>query len=162
MKKHGVGLLAFLVLGLISYPAAAQEWDIYESEEFDLQFSIPADWETVVEEDMITAAGDGIVFVLGAVKDESISTLELFEIQVDALEVEAEGEYEELELAGGIQAVIGSGPAVIDGEVVALILLAATLDENNYIAYIFVDPEMYDAYEDLMVEVITSMQPLDR
>lgn len=161
MNTRSISLfLLAVVVGFSALPASAQEWITYESETFDLQFNLPAGWETEVDGETLTATGAGIVFVLTAVKDASISTAELFEIQVETLDMEADGEYEEIELRGGILGVLGSGAGVIEEEVVGMILLAATLDENNYLAYIFALPETFDYYQDTMVEVITSLAPL--
>lgn len=148
-----------IFFGLLTVPASAQDWVTYESEAFDIQFDIPDCWETEIEDEMLTATGEGIVFVLTAVKDESVSTKELFDIQVETMNMEAEGEYEEIELPGGILGVIGSGSGVIDGEVVGVILLAATLDDNNYLVYIFADPDAFEKNEAVMVDIITSLAP---
>ena len=159
-KRYNTALLLALLVGLSTVPATAQEWITYESDVFDLQFDLPARWATEVDGETLTSTGEGIVFVLTAVKEASISTEELFNIQVETLDIDAEGDYEEIELRGGILGVIGSGAGVIEGEVVGLILLAATLDENNYLAYIFATPETFEQSEDTMVEIITSLAPL--
>jgi len=151
--------LVFSLCIIIS--ANAQSWITYESEEFDLQFEIPGYWSTSVDDETIISEGDGIVFVLSAMKESSVSTYELFEIQVETLDMDAEGEYEEIDLEGGIHGIIGYGIADIEGEEGALILLAATLDENNYLAYIFCDPEYFEDNEDIMVDIITSLAPYD-
>jgi len=138
----------------------AQDWVTIESEEFDVQFDIPENWEIEMDGDTVTAFGNGIFFVLAAVKDDSISTEELFEIQVEQLEVDSEGEVEEVELRGGILGLLGAGAGVIDGEVVGIMLLAATMDENNYLAYIFAAPAKFERKADLLADVITSLAPL--
>lgn len=143
-----------------SIPATAQSLTTFESKEFDVQFDIPSHWETEVDGETLVAAGDGIVFVITAVKESSVSTEELFSIQVDNLGMDAEGEYEHIELNGGIQGVIGSGAATLDDEPIGVILLAATLDDNNYLAYIFAEPNVFEQHGDTMVEIITSLAPL--
>ena len=145
----------------VFFSTSAQSWTTYESEEFDLQFEIPDYWSTVVDDETVISEGDGIVFVLTAMKESSISTYELFEIQVETLDLDADGEFEEIDLEGGIHGIIGYGIADMDGEEGALILLAATLDENNYLAYIFCDPEYFEDNEDIMVDVITSLAPYE-
>lgn len=161
LNRFNFGGLLLLVLFLVPGTASvhAQDWITYSSSKFDLQFMIPDYWKTTVNGDMLVSEGDGIIFVLTAVKDESLSTLELFEIQVETLDMEVEGEYEEIDLTGGIQAVLGAGAAIIEGEAGGIVLLAATLDENNYLAYIYAEPDVYEEYEDVMVDIITSLEP---
>ncbi len=131
-----------------------------ESEEFEIQFAIPESWETEVDGDTVTSYGNGVVFVLTAVKDNSISTEELFEIQIENLDMDTEGEVEEIELAGGIIGMLGGGAGIIEGEVAVVMLLAATLDDNNYLAYVFAKPKKFDKFEDTIIDVITSLEPL--
>jgi hypothetical protein len=151
-------LLAFLI-GLAASPALAQSWVTYDSEKFDIQFAVPDYWSTDVDGDLLVSEGDGVVFVLTAVKEGSISTEELFFIQVDNLDMDSEIEYEEVEMRGGMLGIIGSGAGTIEGQVVGVILLAATFDENNYLAYIFATPESFEAQEGVMVDVLTSLAP---
>lgn len=160
MKKLPFVLLivAFLI-GLSASPALAQEWVAYDSEEFDIQFAVPDTWSTEVDGDLLISEGDGVVFVLTAVKEGSISTEELFFIQVDNLDMDSEIEYEEVEMRGGMLGIIGSGAGTIEGQVVGVILLAATYDENNYLAYVFATPESFEYHEDVMVNVLTSLAP---
>ncbi|MFT5470275.1 MAG: hypothetical protein ACI8UO_005402 [Verrucomicrobiales bacterium] len=155
-------LFLFITSSFFCLPSLshAQKMEIIESEEFDIQFEIPTNWELEIEEDSVAAFGNGIVFVITAVKDDSITTKELFEIQVETLEMESEGEVEEVELKGGIHGMLGGGAGVIDGDVVGLVLLAATLDENNYLAYIFAEPKKFERQKDLIFNVITSLAPL--
>ncbi len=138
----------------------AQDWVVMESEEFDVQFEVPANWETEAEGDTVTSYGNGIVFVLTAVKDDSISTEDLFYAQVDALDIDSEGEIDDIELRGGILGILGAGVGEIDGEVVGIMLLAATMDDNNYLAYIFAAPRKFERKADLIADVITSLAPL--
>lgn len=160
MKKNVSALVLFtLLLGPVASPILAQGWDTFASEEFDLQFDLPSNWLVEVDGETVIAEGNGIVFVLGAVKDASISTKELFDIQVETLDMDAEGTYDEIELEGGILGIIGSGAGVVNEEVVGIILLAATLDENNYLAYIFAPPNVFQQNEETMVDVITSLVP---
>jgi hypothetical protein len=137
----------------------AQSWVTYDSEKFDIQFAVPDYWSTDVDGDLLVSEGDGVVFVLTAVKEGSISTEELFFIQVDNLDMDSEIEYEEVEMRGGMLGIIGSGAGTIEGQVVGVILLAATFDENNYLAYIFATPESFEAQEGVMVDVLTSLAP---
>ncbi len=161
MKKLcRIAFSLLLLAGCTASYATAQAWDTYASEEFDIQFDVPSGWITEVDGDILISTGDGIVLVVAAVKDESISTQDLFKLQVESLDLEAEGEYEEIELLGGMLGIIGSGAGVIEGEVVGIILLAATLDENNYVAYIYALPEAFDEHQDTMVDIITSLAPL--
>lgn len=138
----------------------SQDWVTIESEEFDVQFDIPETWEVEIDGDTVTAFGNGIIFVLTAVKDDSISTEELFEIQVEELEIESEGEVEEIELRGGIIGLFGAGAGIIDDEVMGIMLLAATMDENNYLAYVFAAPKKFERKSDLIADIITSLAPL--
>jgi hypothetical protein len=73
--------------------------------------------------------------------------------------MDSEIEYEEVEMRGGMLGIIGSGAGTIEGQVVGVILLAATFDENNYLAYISATPESFEAQEGVMVDVLTSLAP---
>ncbi|HMB90471.1 MAG TPA: hypothetical protein VKP65_06470 [Rhodothermales bacterium] len=149
-----------LFISVAATQAKAQGWSTYESEAFGLQFDLPDDWTTEVDGDMLVATGDGIVMVVGAANDDSIDTYDLFGMMVENMGFEAEGEYEELEMAGGILGVLGTGVGEVEGETVGVVLLAATLDAANYFAYIYATPEAYEANVDTMIDVITSLAPL--
>lgn len=149
-----------LLAGFAAFQATAQGWSTYESEAFGLQFDLPDGWITQVDGDMLVSTGDGIVMVVGAANDDSIDTYDLFAMMVENMGIEAEGEYEELEMAGGILGVLGTGVGDIEGETVGVVLLAATLDAANYFAYIYATPDAYEANVDTMIDIITSLAPL--
>ena len=160
MKKRVMHvLLPVLFLSLAGTPALAQDWEYFESEKFNIQFAVPTSWSTTVDGDYLISTGDGIVFVFGSVKDASIGMGELFDIQVATLGFEAEGESEEIELPSGLLSIMGFGAGEIEGQVVGMILLATNLDENNYFAYIYTNAEVFEEYEDVMVDIITSIGP---
>jgi len=150
----------FLLASFAVSQATAQGWSTYESEAFGLQFDLPDAWTTEFDGDLLVSTGDGIVMVVGAANDDSIDTYDLFGMMVENMGFESEGEYEELEMAGGILGVLGTGVGEIEGETVGVILLAATLDAANYFAYIYATPEAYEANVDTMIDIITSLAPL--
>jgi hypothetical protein len=98
--------------------------------------------------------------VVGAANDDSIDTYDLFGMMVENMGFEAEGEYEELEMAGGILGVLGTGVGDVEGETMGVVLLAATLDAANYFAYIYATPEAFEANVDTMIDIVTSLAPL--
>lgn len=153
-------ILTAAVILMLPCVLQSEDWVTVESEEFDVQFDIPESWELEFDGDTVTAFGNGIAFVLTAVKDNSITTEELFEIQVEELEIESEGEVEEIELQGGIIGLFASGAGIIDDEVTGIMLLAATMDENNYLAYVFAAPKKFERKIDLISGIITSLAPL--
>lgn len=160
-KRTMLSLLPVLLLGLVSMSAQAQDWEYYQSEKFDIQFAVPTSWSTTVDGDYLVSAGDGIVFVLGSVKDNTIDMGELFNMQVETLGFDSEGEYEELELPSGMYAIMGYGAGAIQNQLVGMILLSTNWGDNNYFAYIYTDPDKIEYYENVMVDIITSIGPLD-
>lgn len=160
--KSLVCLLMLVAVGLSSPTAWGADWQTYESSEFNVQFDLPADWEVEADENTLVAAPEsgGMSFVIVAYKDGSIGTEELFQQFVNEIGLEVEGEYEEVEDFNGFHAMLGSGAAEMDGEVVMVLAAALTLDDDNIVAYIFCHADLAEENQGMMEKMLASISPL--
>ncbi len=158
LQRFTVGLLA---LGLTSI-AQAVEWETYESAPFNVSFDLPDTWDVEIDENTLVAspAEGGLSFVIVGYEDSGIGTEELFEEFVNNIGLDLEGEYEEVADFNGFHAFMGSGAADIGGQAVMIIAAALTMEEDNLVAYVFCHPDLIDENEDLMMEILTSIAPL--
>ena len=159
-----------LFLSMVFFLAAtvlfAVQFKTVTAKKFNIQFKIPADWETETENDadvpsMISTSPDEDIVLVGYVyKDSDISTEELFDQAVEDLEMELEGEAEETEI-NGMLAWIGVGAGDIEGVEAGIAMMAATYKDNNYVVYIFTAADAFEDNADLMEENVTSFTPID-
>lgn len=149
-----------LCCSLVTLPVSAQAWTTYQSIPYNIQFDVPPHWDVGLDGESLIASGAGAVFVISVIEDIAISAEDLFYIQGETLDVEFDGEYDEIELEGGIYGLIGVGEAIIDGEDVDIILLAAKSAEIGYLAYIVSEPNASDHDWDVMIDIVTSLAPL--
>lgn len=154
--------VAVLFASALALSANAKEWETYESEQFDVQFKIPASWSVESDENTLLAAPEAgdVSFAIVAYQDTEIGTQELFEKFVNNIGLDAEGEYEEIEDYNGFHAYMGHGVAEIEGSPMLMIAVALTLDANNLIAYVFCNPEQAESKQDVMTEILRSISPL--
>ncbi len=159
-------LFRTVIIGLafcaVLSPTRADDWEIYTSEELNVQFEIPPTWEVDNDGETLVAAPPrgGISFVIASYEDGSISTEDLFVTFADSLEFEVSGEYEEIEDFNGFHAMLGNGVAMIDGEPVVMLMIALTMDEANHVAYVFCNPDLADKYGQMMQDLLLSIRPL--
>lgn len=164
-------LLLVLALGIaLASPTAAQTddgtWDTYSSAEFNVQFDVPAGWKVEHLRDsdvpgLIAYSEDrGITLVVLAYKDRSIGTEALLDEAVDLLDMDLAGEAAQEEL-NGFDAWIAEAEGFIDDVEVGLFILAATYDDNNYVAYIFTPIDGFDENAEVMNDILDSFSPLN-
>lgn len=159
------GLVALLAIGAAS-DVRAQEWDTYTSEAFNIAFSIPAGWQTETQADedvpsLVSQSPDGnIVLVVLAYEDEEIGTEALLDNAVDMLDIELEGEAEEQDL-NGLHAWVAVAAGDVEGTDAGIVIMAATYEANNYIAYIFTPAEAFEEHVEIMGAIIDSFAPIE-
>jgi len=164
MKK--IIILSALALLMSSCLFADVTWSTFQAEDFNIQFDIPDNWTTESKDDetvptfFATNPKQDIALVLLIYKDESISTEELFDQAVDNLDMELEGEAEQTEI-NGLDAWLGVGAGVIEGETAGIVIMAATYDENNYVAYIFTEADAFEKRAEMMEQIINSFAPIE-
>ncbi len=155
--------VSLLLAGLLF---ADVTWDTFQAEDFNIQFQIPENWTVETDDDQdvpslfATNPKQDIALVVLVYKDESISTEELFDQAVDNLDMELEGEAEETEI-NGMNAWVGVGAGLIDDEAAGIVVMAATFDENNYVAYIFTEADAFEKRANLMEQIINSFAPIE-
>ncbi len=158
------------ILGVILLSASllfgAFNWVTYTADEFNIQFDIPSNWEVEIDNDedvpsLMASDPDGeIVFMTMAYKDVNITTEGLFDQAVESLDIAIDGEAEEGE-HNGMDIWYGYGTSVIEHTRVAIIILAATYDENNYITYLFTELNKFDDNEEIMSRIFESYSPIN-
>lgn len=165
MKKPFGALLLGVLAAVLPSAAQAQAMDRYESREFNISFDVPASWHTEASEDsevpsLVSVSPDeSVVLVVLSYQDAEIGTEELLDEAVEFLEIELEGEARE-ENINGLHAWVAAAGGSVEGEEVAMFIMAATYDENNYVAYIFTDVESIDQNADVMNAILDSFAPL--
>lgn len=144
-------------------PAVADDWEIYTSKPLNVQFEIPPTWKVETDENTLIAMPreGGVSFVVVSYEDDSITTEDLFVQFAEAMDMEVEGEYEEIEDFNGFHAMLGSGVAMVEGEPVMMLMVALTMDEDNHVAYVFCHPDLADENDQLMQDLLLSIRPLE-
>ena len=168
MLARGGGVFGILVASMGAAAFAASQgssWERYENAAMNISFQVPGGWSTTAgSEDgvpMLTSLSpdESISLVVVAYKDEAIGTEELLDRAIEELDAELEGEAEELDI-NGLHAWMATGVGVIDGGDVGLVIMAATYDENNYVAYVFSDIDVFERNAELMGTIIGTFAPL--
>ena len=140
---------------------------LYDSEAFDIQFSIPENWETHSEEmDGVPVLASespdrSVVLLIYTFKDLEQSIDDLFGAAVKDLEFKVDGDFGEDEV-NGMHALVGEGTGVIDRRAVNFILMSAAHKDTNYLAYIFTDPDKYPNNATMMAKILESFSPLKK
>lgn len=156
--------LLFFVFGWCAV-SIAQEMDTYESKDFNIKFKVPAQWHTLVKSDKDVPYLESIspdeatyLFVY-SYKDSKISTEELLDQQVTMLEMSLKGTKQEEEI-NGLHAWVAEATGKIQRMDVGMFIMAATYNENNYVAYIFTDESKFDVNSKMMNAILDSFEPL--
>lgn len=156
-----------LLLFVMSNLTLGQEWETYESKEYNIQFDVPAKWKTThgIKKDipyLESESPDGsVVLFVYVYEDSEISTEELFDKAVDDLDLDLEGEAEEEEI-NGLHAWVGEATGKIEGEKVGMFIMAATYDEFNYVAYIFTEEAKFEKNAKVMNKILDSFEPIEK
>ncbi|MBN2412690.1 hypothetical protein JXQ31_13455 [candidate division KSB1 bacterium] len=163
MKKAKIIIMVFLLTGMVF---SAVNWKTFQAKNFNIQFKVPEDWTTETDHDedvpslLSTSPDEDMALMVYAYKDSTLSTEELFDQAVENLNMELDGDAEETEI-NGMQAWLGGGAGKIDDQVVGIVIMAATYNENNYIVYIFTETDVFEDNTDLMEEIINSFSPIE-
>lgn len=165
MKKLFGALLLGVLAAALPSAAQAQAMDRYESHEFNIQFDVPASWHTEVSEDseiptLVSVSPEGsVVLVVLSYEGAEIGTEELLDEAVESLEIELEGEAREEDI-NGLHAWVAEATGNMEGDDVGMFIMAATYDENNYVAYVFSELDEFDRNAAVMNAILNSFAPL--
>lgn len=145
---------------------SAQAWETYENKDFAIQFQVPGKWkvETSTKNDvpMLEAESpDGSMYLfVYSYEDSSISTEELLDKAVDDLDFTVKGEAKQEDI-NGLDAWVAEATGRMDGLPVGLFIMAATYDDNNYVAYIFTEQKAFDRNAKVMNRILDSFKPFE-
>lgn len=166
MRKLGRAFVCLCVLTLVASPVLAQQWEWFSSEKHNIKFSVPGKWKTSSGTNangvpfLESESSDGSLYLMVyAYKDSSLSTEDLLDKAVDDLGVKLTGEANEEEI-NGLHAWVGEATGRIEGQPVGLFIMAATLDEDNYVAYVFTEQSKFDKNAPVMNKILDSFTPL--
>lgn len=152
-------LLAFLFLTGASY---SQEWDTYESGDYNFSISIPSDWKTSTgEEDGIPylesiSPDETLSLFIFVYKDETIGLQQLMDNAISDMGVGIVGEASPHNL-NGLNALVAKAFGNINGVEIDMLVVTATFNENNYVAYTFTASDNYDKNSATMTKIINSL-----
>jgi len=156
----------FLFVLILSHTSAiAQTWESYEAADYNVKFSVPADWKTTTGMEgevpyLESESKDGeIYFFIFIYKDASISTEQLLDNAVKDLGIKLTGDAAQENL-NGMDAWVASATGMMENMEVGMFIMAATYDENNYVAYIFTPAELSDKNSEIMNKIIDSVEPM--
>jgi predicted Zn-dependent protease len=155
----------FLIFLLIATVAFAQSWEKYTSEEFNIQFEVPGTWQTTtdVESDIpfleAVSPDETMVLMVYAYKNADISTKDLLSQAVNDLDMALTGEMNEEDI-NGLNAWVAEATGMINELKVGMFIMAATYDENNYVAYVFTEEKDFTKNSGVMNKILDSFKPL--
>lgn len=158
----------FVFIFIFSYTnSSAQTWESYEAADYNVKFSIPAEWKTTTGSEgevpfLESVSKDGeIYFFIFIYKDASISTEQLLDNAVKDLGIKLTGDAAQENL-NGMDAWVASAVGMMDNIEVGMFITAATYDENNYVAYIFTPSEYSEKNSEVMNKIIDSIEPMKK
>lgn len=159
MKRFYSLLFFFLFLTGSAFP---QEWDTYESGDYNFSISIPADWKTSTgEEDGIPylesiSPDETLSLFIFVYNDETIGLQQLMDNAISDMGVAIVGEASPQNL-NGLDALVAKAFGSIDGVEIDMFVTTATFNENKYVAYTFTASDNYDKNSATMTKIINSL-----
>lgn len=160
-----VGSSAMAAAGPLVAPSQSAQWEAFENRELNIGFQLPPGWTTSTE------MRDGVPMLLSVSPDESMSLLvyaysdttlgteELLQQAIDDLDGQIEGEKTEENL-NGLHAWVATAAGTLDGAPIGLVIMAATSDAHNYVAYVFTDLDAFERNAEIMGTIIGTFAPL--
>lgn len=162
--RHLKLLLSLIIF--ISIKALPQEWDTFESKDFNIKFDVPADWTSAAytESDIpyleSFSPDESMSLIVYAYKSMDISAVDLLRQAADDLGIALVGEANEKDI-NGLNAWITEATGILYEVNAGLFIMAATYEDNNYVAYVFSEESRFEKNADTMNKIINSFAPLN-
>lgn len=140
------------------------DWERYDNAGMNVGFSVPPDWIVTIEEEdglpvlTATSPDESAAVVVYSFKEAGIQSEQLLDDAIADLEGQVEGVAQGRDI-NGLSAWVAEAQGVIDGEEVALVVMAANNGDDNHVAYGFSSIDSLDQNGETLRAVMASFAP---
>ena len=159
-------LVAFCLFVAAGTGFAQGSWETFENKDFNIRFQVPGKWKTHTDTNkagvpfLEAESPDGSLYLfVYAYKDASLSTDDLLDKAIADLGMKLKGDAQDEDI-NELQALVAEATGSIDGRPVGMFIMAATFEDDNYVAYVFTELAKFDKNTGVMNQILDSFAPI--